>query len=70
MKKLKRIPQFKNEEEEREFWWTHDSTEYFDWSKAERINFSNLKPTSRNSSIHYEKPASKNDYVFDKNKDK
>ena len=34
-KKLKKLPEFKNEDEEREFWATHDSTEYLDWSKAE-----------------------------------
>ena len=34
MKKLKLIPQFKNEDEEAEFWSTHDSTDYIDWSKA------------------------------------
>ena len=34
--KRKSIPQFSNEDEEREFWTTHDSTEYIDWSKAER----------------------------------
>lgn len=48
MKKLKKIPKFKNEDEEREFWATHDSTQYIDWSKAERgIIFPNLKPTSQ-----------------------
>ncbi|MFC1853821.1 CopG family antitoxin [candidate division CSSED10-310 bacterium] len=31
MKKLKKIPKFKNEDEEREFWATHDSIEYVDW---------------------------------------
>jgi hypothetical protein len=36
IKALKPIPQFKDEDEEREFWSTHDSTEYIDWSKAER----------------------------------
>ena len=46
-KKLKEIPEFKNEDEEREFWWTHDSTEYFDWDKAERVVFPNLKLTNR-----------------------
>lgn len=48
-KKLKKIPLFKNEKEEADFWSTHDSTEYIDWSKA-IINptFSNLKPSTRN----------------------
>ena len=44
-KKLKPIPHFKTEDEEREFWWTHDSTDYVDWSKAKRVSFPNLKPT-------------------------
>ncbi len=33
----KPIPQMSSEDEEREFWATHDSTEYIDWSKAEKI---------------------------------
>jgi predicted DNA binding CopG/RHH family protein len=44
MKKLKPIPKFKSEDEEAEFWGTHDSTEYLDWSKAKRVSFPNLKP--------------------------
>lgn len=52
MKKLKPIPRFKNEDEEDEFWSTHDSTEYIDWSKA-IINpsFPNLKPSTRTITI-------------------
>lgn len=46
MKKLKRIPKFKTEAEERKFWQKVDSTEYVDWSKAERWVFPNLKLTS------------------------
>lgn len=47
-KKLKPIPHFKSEAEEREFWQTHDSTEYVDWSKARRgVSFPNLKLTSK-----------------------
>ncbi|MBU1130384.1 BrnA antitoxin family protein [Patescibacteria group bacterium] len=34
MKKLKKIPKFKNENEEREFWATHDSIEYIDWDRG------------------------------------
>ena len=45
MKKLKKIPVFKNEDEERDLWDTHDTTEYFDWSKAERVSFPNLQIT-------------------------
>lgn len=45
MKKLKQIPIFKTEDEEREFWSRHDSTEYIDWSNAQLVNFPNLKRT-------------------------
>jgi predicted DNA binding CopG/RHH family protein len=46
MKKLKRIPKFNSELEERKFWQKADSTEYVDWSKAEKWIFPNLKLTS------------------------
>lgn len=51
MKKFKKIPHFKNEDEEREFWATHDSTEYVDWSKAEQVIFPNLKPSTETISL-------------------
>lgn len=51
MKKLKKIPRFKNEDEEGEFWRTHDSTEYINWSKAERAYFPKLRPSSKHISI-------------------
>ena len=47
MKKLKPIPKFKNEDEEREFWSKVDSTEYIDYSKAVKAVFPNLKPSTR-----------------------
>ena len=51
MKNLKQIPEFKNDEEERTFWLTHDSTEYVDWSKARKAVFPNLKPTYKSISL-------------------
>lgn len=51
MKRLRKLPKFKSEKEEAEFWATHDSTEYIDYSKAKRSIFSNLKPTTRTISI-------------------
>jgi len=48
IKKLKKLPVFKNEDEEFEFWQKADSTDYFDWSKAKRgLMFPNLKLTSK-----------------------
>lgn len=46
-KTLKPLPIFKSEQQEREFWNTHDSTDYLDWSKAERWTFPNLKLTTK-----------------------
>lgn len=48
MSQLKQIPRFQNENEEREFWATHDFTDYFDMSQA-LINpvFPNLNASTR-----------------------
>lgn len=51
MKKLKQIPKFKDEDEERDFWATADTSEYFDWSKAEEVVFPNLKPSTESISL-------------------
>ncbi len=50
--KRKPVPQFNCEDDEREFWATHDSTEYIDWSKAEKNpTLTRLKPSTRTISI-------------------
>ena len=41
IKKL--IPRFDSEDEEREFWATHDSADYIDLSEAKRAEMPNLK---------------------------
>src|ERR1700738_993685 len=51
MSKLKSIPAFKTEAEERKFRETHDSTDYIDWGKAERVRFPNLKRSTTAISI-------------------
>lgn len=43
---LKRIPTFRTEDEERDFWAVHDSTEYVDWSKARAVRLPDLRPSS------------------------
>lgn len=45
--KIKPIPKFKNEDEERTFWATHDTTDYFDTSKPIKLDLSELKPSTR-----------------------
>lgn len=47
----KKIPRFKNEDEERDFWSKHDSSEYLNWKSAERVLFPNLKPSTRSISL-------------------
>ena len=48
---MKELPEFKTEEEERQFWTDHDSTEYVNWSEAKRGVFPNLKPSTRTISL-------------------
>jgi len=50
-KKLKPIPEFASEQEERAFWETHDSADYLDWSHAKRTVLPNLKPTTKTISL-------------------
>jgi predicted DNA binding CopG/RHH family protein len=47
----KRIPGFKNENDEREIWKDHDSTEYLDWNQAEPAIFPRLKPSTKTISL-------------------
>ena len=52
MKKVKKIiPKFKNEEEEIEFWAKEDSADYLDWSKAKKVIFPKLKPSTKTTSL-------------------
>ena len=48
-KEIRKIPNFDSEDEEREFWDTHDSSDYVDWSKAERRDFPNLRPAAQST---------------------
>ncbi len=50
-KRLKPVPAFVSEAEERAFWETHDSADYVDWSKAQRVVLPNLKPTTNTISL-------------------
>ena len=50
-KKLKPVPKFKNEDEEREFWAKINLADYYEPSDFVRVSFPNLKPTTRSISI-------------------
>ena len=47
----KQIPKFKNEDEERKFWESHDSTEFVNWKQAKKVTFSKLKPSVKKISL-------------------
>jgi len=48
---MKNIPNFENEDKEREFWAEADSAEYIDWKKAKKIVLPNLKPSVKTISL-------------------
>jgi predicted DNA binding CopG/RHH family protein len=50
-KQLKTLPRFTSEEEERKFWEQNDSSDYLDWSKAQKAVLPNLKPTTKTISL-------------------
>jgi predicted DNA binding CopG/RHH family protein len=49
--KTKKIPNFKNEDEEREFWSKNDSTDYLNWSKGNPTQFNKLRPSVHSISL-------------------
>jgi predicted DNA binding CopG/RHH family protein len=51
LKKRNLPPKPQTGAEERKFRETHDSADYIDWSKGERVRFPNLKPSTTAISI-------------------
>jgi predicted DNA binding CopG/RHH family protein len=47
----KQVPKIRSEDEERNFWAEHDSTDFIDWQAAQRRRFPNLKPSLRTISL-------------------
>ena len=58
MKKMKKkvIPKFRSEGSERAFWGSHDSSDYVDWTQAQRALLPNLKPSLRTISLRLPEP--------------
>ena len=52
---MKKIPKFKTDIEERDFWANADSTDYIDWSKGRRVILPNIKPSLRTISLRLPK---------------
>jgi predicted DNA binding CopG/RHH family protein len=55
-RKLRPQAAFREEAEERLFWETHDSSDYVDWSRAERVRLPNLKPSTKSISLRLPLP--------------
>lgn len=64
MKKQLKLPKFKNEDAEREFWAKIDLSKYFEPGDFESVSFPNLKPTTRSISIRLP------EYLIDRIKEK
>jgi predicted DNA binding CopG/RHH family protein len=71
-KNLKKIPNFKNENEERKFWDNHDFSDYIDSFEQVNLNLSKLKPSTKSITIRFpetllfslKKIANKNDIPY------
>jgi len=50
-KRLKAVPEFDNEDDERRFWEQYDSSDYLDWSQAQQVVMPKLKPTTKTISL-------------------
>jgi len=50
-KKLKKIPRFRDEEQELDFWSTHDLSDYYDLSQAQRVAFPKLERSTETISL-------------------
>lgn len=50
-KSSKALPEFASEAQERAYWESHNSTEYLDWSKAQKVTLPHLKPTTKTISL-------------------
>lgn len=64
MKKPLKIPKFKNEDSEREFWSKIDLGDYLEPKDLVDVSFPNLKPTTRSISLRLP------EYVIDRAKEK
>ena len=53
---MKKIPKFKSEKEEQEFWAAVDSTQHIDWEKGRKMVLPNLKPSLKTISLRLPEP--------------
>ena len=56
MKKQLKLPKFKTEDDERNFWAKIDLADYFESKDFQAVSFPNLKPSSRAISLRLPEP--------------
>lgn len=56
MKKPLKLPKFKNEDQERDFWSGIDLSDYFESKDLRSVSFPNLKPSSHPISLRLSEP--------------
>jgi predicted DNA binding CopG/RHH family protein len=49
---MSKLPHFASEQEEAEFWATHDSTEYLDETEPVDVAFVDTRPSEKQISLH------------------
>jgi len=67
--RMRKVPKSRNEDQERDFWASHDSTEFVDWRRAERAKLPNLRPTTRTISIRLPEAMIERLKVLEKKRD-
>ena len=50
-KQIKKIPRFKNEDEERDFWSTHSTIDYIENFEPVEFDLSHLKPSTKSITL-------------------
>jgi predicted DNA binding CopG/RHH family protein len=50
-RKARTYPRFRDEAEERQFWESHNSSDYVDLGSAERVRMPNLRPSTKSISL-------------------
>lgn len=71
-RKLKPLPKFRNEDEERDFWASHEIVDYIDTRRPIRLDLSHLKPSTQTVTLRMPKSmiedlktiANKNDVPY------
>ncbi len=60
MSNQNKVPQFKNEDEEAQFWADHDFADFSDSAERVQLSLPNLKPSTQSVTVRLPKPLVRN----------